>query len=39
MIEQGYALKRPSHIEVRLHGDDVRIFGAAVTAAEGTLLL
>jgi PhzF family phenazine biosynthesis protein len=39
MIEQGYTLKRPSHIEVRLHDDNVRIFGAAVTAAEGTLLL
>lgn len=36
-IEQGYAQERPSRIEVRLHGDEVRIFGAGVTVAEGIL--
>jgi trans-2,3-dihydro-3-hydroxyanthranilate isomerase len=39
MIEQGYALLRPSHIEVRLRDDEVRIFGAGVTVAEGVLRL
>lgn len=39
VIEQGYAQDRPSRIEVRLHGDDVRIFGAGVTVAEGVLRL
>src|SRR5262249_15947023 len=38
-IEQGYALMRQSRIEIRLHGDDVRIFGAGVTVAEGVLRL
>jgi PhzF family phenazine biosynthesis protein len=38
-IEQGYALKRPSHIGVRVHDNEVRIFGACVTVAEGTLQL
>lgn len=39
LIEQGYAQERPSHIEVRLRGDEVRIFGAGVTVAEGVLHL
>jgi PhzF family phenazine biosynthesis protein len=39
MIEQGYAQERPSRIEVRLRGDEVRIFGAGVTVAEGVLHL
>src|SRR5229473_3244045 len=39
MIEQGYALLRPSRIEVRLRDDEVRIFGAGVTVAEGVLRL
>jgi PhzF family phenazine biosynthesis protein len=39
IIEQGYAMERPSHIEVRLRGDEVRIFGAGVTVAEGVLRL
>ncbi len=39
LIEQGYAQERPSVIEVRLRGDDVRIFGAGVTVAEGVLYL
>jgi trans-2,3-dihydro-3-hydroxyanthranilate isomerase len=38
-IEQGYTLMRPSRIEVRLHGNEVRIFGAGVTVAEGVLRL
>jgi trans-2,3-dihydro-3-hydroxyanthranilate isomerase len=38
-IEQGYAQERPSRIEVRLRGDEVRIFGAGVTVAEGVLRL
>jgi trans-2,3-dihydro-3-hydroxyanthranilate isomerase len=39
LIEQGYALMRPSRIEVRLRDDEVRIFGAGVTVAEGVLQL
>lgn len=39
IIEQGYAQERPSRIEVRLRDDEVRIFGAAVTVAEGMLRL
>lgn len=38
-IEQGYTLARPGRIGIRLQGDEVRIFGAGVTVAEGTLLL
>ena len=33
------AMGRPSEIEVRVSGDDVRISGAAVVVAEGTLRL
>ena len=39
LIEQGDALMRPSRIEVRLRGHEVRVFGAGVTAAEGVLRL
>jgi PhzF family phenazine biosynthesis protein len=39
LIEQGYALMRPGRIEVRLRGDEVRVFGAGVTVAEGVLRL
>jgi trans-2,3-dihydro-3-hydroxyanthranilate isomerase len=39
MIEQGYAQERPSCIEVRLCGDEVRVFGAGVVVAEGVLRL
>ena len=39
MIEQGDVLLRPSRIEVHLQGDEVRIFGAGVTVAEGVLRL
>lgn len=38
-IEQGYAQARPSRIEIRLHGDEVRVFGAGLTVAEGVLRL
>ena len=38
-IEQGNEVMRPSRIEVRLRGDEVRIFGAGVTVAEGMLRL
>lgn len=38
-IEQGSELMRPGRIEVRSHNDEVRIFGAAVTVAEGVLRL
>jgi trans-2,3-dihydro-3-hydroxyanthranilate isomerase len=39
MIEQGYTQERPSRIEVRLRGDEVCVFGAGVTVAEGVLRL
>jgi trans-2,3-dihydro-3-hydroxyanthranilate isomerase len=39
IIEQGDALLRPSRIEVHLNDDEVRIFGAGVTVAEGVLRL
>ncbi|GHO46938.1 PhzF family phenazine biosynthesis protein [Ktedonospora formicarum] len=39
IIEQGYDLARPSRIEIRLQGDEVRICGSGVTAAEGMLRL
>src|SRR5215469_15820760 len=39
LIEQGYVQGRPSHMEIRLRGDEVRIFGAGVTVAEGMLWL
>lgn len=38
-IEQGYVQGRPGRIEIRLHGDEVRIFGSCVTVAEGVLRL
>ena len=34
MLEQGYVQERPGQIEVRLYGNEVRIFGAGVIAAE-----
>jgi trans-2,3-dihydro-3-hydroxyanthranilate isomerase len=37
IIEQGHALLRPARIEIRLHNNEVRIFGAGVTVAEGVL--
>jgi trans-2,3-dihydro-3-hydroxyanthranilate isomerase len=38
-VEQGYAIGRPSEIEVRLNGDGVLISGNAVVVAEGGLRL
>ena len=38
-IEQGYTLTRPGRIGIRLLGDEVCIFDAGVTVAEGTLRL
>lgn len=35
IIEQGYAMGRPSRIEVRVKGDDVRLFGSGIVIAEG----
>ncbi|HEX9580027.1 MAG TPA: PhzF family phenazine biosynthesis protein [Gemmatimonadales bacterium] len=37
VIEQGYVMARPSRIRVSLGGSQVRLFGRAVVAAEGTL--
>jgi len=37
VIEQGYAMARPSRIEVRVHGDRVEVAGRAVVVAEGSL--
>jgi trans-2,3-dihydro-3-hydroxyanthranilate isomerase len=39
MIEQGDALQRPSRIEIRLHNNEVHIFGTCITVAEGVLRL
>src|SRR5258708_5535305 len=37
IVEQGYAMGRPSRLELRVNGDDVRLFGSAVIIAEGVL--
>jgi PhzF family phenazine biosynthesis protein len=37
LVEQGHTLGRPSRIRVEVDGDRVRIGGAAVVVAEGTL--
>jgi PhzF family phenazine biosynthesis protein len=37
IIEQGHAMGRPSRIEVRVKGDDVRLFGSGIVIAEGVL--
>ena len=39
IVEQGHSMERPSRIEVRLQGDQVRVSGACVTVAQGTLRL
>jgi len=39
IIEQGYEQERPGRIEVRLCGDEVRLFGAGVIVVEGVLHL
>jgi trans-2,3-dihydro-3-hydroxyanthranilate isomerase len=37
VVEQGYAMGRPSRIRVQVRGEHVRIEGAGVVVAEGTL--
>ena len=39
LVEQGHAMGRPSRIRVDVDGDRVRIGGAGVVIAEGTLML
>jgi PhzF family phenazine biosynthesis protein len=39
VVEQGHCVGRPSRIHVRVEGENVRVSGAAVVAAEGTLRL
>jgi trans-2,3-dihydro-3-hydroxyanthranilate isomerase len=37
VVEQGYAMGRPSRLELRVNGPDVRLYGAGVVIAEGVL--
>jgi predicted PhzF superfamily epimerase YddE/YHI9 len=37
IVEQGYTMDRPSRIEALVQGDRVRVSGAAVVVAGGTL--
>lgn len=37
IIEQGFAIGRPSRIEMRVQGDDVRLHGSGIVIAEGVL--
>jgi trans-2,3-dihydro-3-hydroxyanthranilate isomerase len=37
VVEQGHAMGRPSRIQVQVRGEQVRIEGAGVVVAEGTL--
>ena len=37
VVEQGYAMGRPSRLELRVRGDDVRLYGSGVVIAEGVL--
>jgi len=37
LVEQGHAIGRPSRIQVKVHGEQVRIGGAGVVVAEGVL--
>jgi len=39
IVEQGFALGRPSRLRVTVDGDDVRLSGTGLVVAEGTLLL
>jgi len=39
IVEQGYALGRPSRIQVSAAGDRIRVGGSGLVVAEGTLLL
>lgn len=37
IVEQGHAMGRPSRLELRVSGDDVRLYGGGVVIAEGVL--
>ncbi len=37
VVEQGYAMGRPSRLELRVNGNDVRLHGGGVVIAEGVL--
>jgi predicted PhzF superfamily epimerase YddE/YHI9 len=39
LVEQGHAMGRPSRIRVQVSGERVRIGGAGVVVAEGTLTI
>ena len=39
LIEQGHAMGRPSQIQIEVDGDRVRLTGAGVVVAEGTLTI
>jgi trans-2,3-dihydro-3-hydroxyanthranilate isomerase len=38
-VEQGFAMGRPSRLEVQVRGDEIRLLGRAVVVASGTLLI
>lgn len=37
VVEQGHAMGRPSRLELRVQGDDVRLYGNGVVIGEGVL--
>lgn len=37
IIEQGYAMGRPSRLELHVSGEDVRLYGSGLVIAEGVL--
>lgn len=39
IVEQGYALGRPSRIQVKVAGQQVRVGGSGLVVADGTLHL
>jgi trans-2,3-dihydro-3-hydroxyanthranilate isomerase len=39
IVEQGHAMGRPSRIQVHVSGRQVRLGGASVVVAEGTLTI
>ena len=39
VVEQGHAMGRPSRIRVEVDGERVRIVGAGIVIAEGTLMV
>jgi predicted PhzF superfamily epimerase YddE/YHI9 len=39
IVDQGHAMGRPSRLELTVNGPEVRLLGAAVVVAEGTLHL